>query len=839
MLTFTRGSVDAVYLRVFGKPSSFGGDAVIADPTQISLAYMPPTSSQTRRALAGAVALLIGLAAFLPFAAMPLPRVDGFIPALDAIIFVSDLITAGLLFSHFSVTRSKALWALGCGYLFSAVMVVGHLVTFPGAISDTVSFGGDLHINFRVYLLWHLGIPVGVSAYLWFRKRGDLFQPRAQSGIIRDSAIAAAISLIICTAWLTLLPPVNPVEGRWLTVITMAVCGFALVALWMFRRSTLDQWLLVVVLAMIVELAITALIGGRGPKVVTLGFYVGRLFSLVTSTLVLFALLAETTKLYTAVARADLLSLVARDSRILSSDIEMPQTIERLLRVFMENSRASLGLLIGPSGDEYVVLGQAHSKGSKVTVTRPRARMSDDTCPCAILEYVIRSKETVVLGASTESAFKTEFSGDRYLSQHHPASVLCLPLVHQEHLVGLIYLEEALTPHTFTPERTQLLEVLASQAAISLQNAALYTNLQRSEAFLAQGERVSETGSFGWDAASGDLYWSQQLYSMLEYDQTLLPASMEHALARVHVDDLEHVRRLLEGSLRNRTEFETTLRLTMPDGRTKHAQITGRSIPTGNLAFVGSVRDISEHVQAEATLRKIQADLAHVSRVAALNAMSASIGHEVSQPLSGVVINARMAARMLAANPPDVEGALQTVERTLRDANRAAQVITRLRAMFAKKEPTLELLNLNEATKDVVALSSVEVQRHKARLRIELAEDLPFVHGDRVQLQQVILNLVLNAVDAMVSVADQPRILTISTGREYDGTVRLSVRDSGVGIPADVVDQLFQPFYTTKPNGLGVGLSICQSIIDAHHGRLWVEQNKGPGATFSFCLPPA
>lgn len=809
-----------------------------ADTTQISLTGMPPTSSQTRTALMTAIALLVGVAAFLPIAATPLPRIDGFIPALDAIIFISDLLTAGLLFSHFSITRSKALWALGCGYLFSALIVVAHLVTFPGAISDTVSLGGNLHINFRIYLLWHLGIPVGAGAYLWFRKSGDPTLLRGR-GVIRSSVVAALMSLLVCGAWLTLLPPVKPADGRWLTAVTMAICGSALVALWRFRRSTLDQWLMIVLLAMIVELAITALIGGRGPKVATLGFYVGRLFSLVTSTVVLLALLSETTKLYTAVARADLLSLVARDSRILSFDIEMPQTIERLLRVFLENSRASHGLLIVPSGGELIIIAQAQSKRSEVTVVMRHDRMTDDTCPRALLQHVIRLKQTVVLDNPTGSAFERDFSEDLYLSQRRPGSVLCLPLVHQDLLVGVIYLEEALTPHTFTPERTQLLEVLASQAAISLQNAALYMNRQRSEAFLVQGERVSQTGSFGWDAANGDLYWSQQLYSILEYEQRLLPASMEHALARVHVDDLEIVCRLLEAARRDRTEFETAVRLSMPDGRIKHVQMIGRPILTGNLAFVGSVRDISEQVQVEATLRQIQADLAHVSRVAALNAMSASIAHEVSQPLSGVVINAGLAVRMLTANPPDVEGALQTVERTLRDAKRAAEVITRLRAMFAKKEPTLELLDLNEATKDVIALSAVEVERNKTRVRVDLARDLPFVRGDRVQLQQVILNFILNAADAMVSVADRPRILTLSTGRADDGTIRLSVRDNGVGIAPDVVDRLFQPFYTTKTSGLGVGLSICRSIIDAHHGRLWAEQNEGPGATFSFCLPPA
>jgi signal transduction histidine kinase len=270
------------------------------DHPQISMAYLPPTPRQTRAALAGAAVLLLGLAVLIPFAAKPLPKVNGFIPALDAIIFVADLITSGLLLTHFSITRSRAIWALACGYLFSALIVVAHGMTFPGVVSPTGNLFGGSHTNFRIYLLWHLGLPVALLAYVWLRN-----EDRTKAGAHTSTGIVATVggvgasALVSCIACLALLPPVDPVAGRWLTAITMLICAAAFSVLWVFQRSALDQWLMVVVLAMMVELAITALIGGLGPRItVTLGFYTGRLFSLVTSSVVLIALLAETSRLY-------------------------------------------------------------------------------------------------------------------------------------------------------------------------------------------------------------------------------------------------------------------------------------------------------------------------------------------------------------------------------------------------------------------------------------------------------------------------------------------------------------------------------------------------------------
>ena len=220
-----------------------------------------------------------------------------------------------------------------------------------------------------------------------------------------------------------------------------------------------------------------------------------------------------------------------------------------------------------------------------------------------------------------------------------------------------------------------------------------------------------------------------------------------------------------------------------------------------------------------------------------LSALTASIAHEVNQPLSGIITNASTCLRMLDADPPDIDGARETARRTIRDGNRASDVITRLRALFSKKEFTLEPLDLNEATREVIALSLSDLQRNRVVLQSELADDLPTITGDRIQLQQVILNLLRNASDAMVGVHDRPRQLLIRTEREDGDRVRVTVRDAGVGVDRQSMDKLFDAFYTTKSGGMGIGLSVSRSIVERHHGRLWAEPNDGPGATFSFSIP--
>jgi len=246
---------------------------------------------------------------------------------------------------------------------------------------------------------------------------------------------------------------------------------------------------------------------------------------------------------------------------------------------------------------------------------------------------------------------------------------------------------------------------------------------------------------------------------------------------------------------------------------------------------------VTESKLAEEALDRARSELAHVARITTLNALTASIAHEVNQPLSGIITNASTCRRMLDGDPPNIEGARETARRIIRDGNRASDVITRLRALFSKKEFALEPLDLNEATREVIALSLSDLQRNRVVLQSALAEDLPPIVGDRVQLQQVILNLLRNASDAMSFVEDRPRELLIKTERDEQDQVHLTVKDVGVGFTPEAAAKLFQAFYTTKRDGMGIGLSLSHSIIDAHHGRLWAQPNDGPGATFSFSIP--
>jgi signal transduction histidine kinase len=248
-------------------------------------------------------------------------------------------------------------------------------------------------------------------------------------------------------------------------------------------------------------------------------------------------------------------------------------------------------------------------------------------------------------------------------------------------------------------------------------------------------------------------------------------------------------------------------------------------------------KEIAERRLAEERLDKARLELAHVARVTSLGVLTASIAHEVNQPLSGIITNAGTCLRMLAADPPNVDGARETARRTIRDGNRASEVIARLRALYGKKDPANEPVDLNEATRAVLALSLSELQRSRVILRSELADDLPLVIGDRVQLQQVILNLIRNASDAMSAVDDRSRQLVIRTERDENDRVRLTVQDAGLGFDPQAADRLFESFYTTKDNGMGIGLSVSRSIIESHHGRLWATLNDGPGATFSFSIP--
>jgi len=362
--------------------------------------------------------------------------------------------------------------------------------------------------------------------------------------------------------------------------------------------------------------------------------------------------------------------------------------------------------------------------------------------------------------------------------------------------------------------------------------------LRRSESFLAESQRLSLTGSFSWKAATGEITWSEQLYRIYEFEIGV-PVTLELIRTRVHPEDVTLLEKMVEQTRNGSNDFEWQYRLLMPDHSIKcmYAVAHATRDQDGQLEYIAAVQDVTARRLSEDALDKARLELAHVARVTSLGALTASIAHEVNQPLSGIVTNASACLHMLAADPPNVEGARETARRTIRDSNRASEVIGRLRALFSKKSSTSDSVDLNEAAREVIALSLSELQRNRVILRPELADDLPPITGDRVQLQQVILNLLRNASDALSVVEDRPRQLLVRTEPDEGNRVRLTVQDSGVGFDPQLADRLFEAFYSTKNDGMGMGLSVSRSIIESHHGRLWASLNNGPGATFSFSIP--
>jgi len=362
--------------------------------------------------------------------------------------------------------------------------------------------------------------------------------------------------------------------------------------------------------------------------------------------------------------------------------------------------------------------------------------------------------------------------------------------------------------------------------------------LRRSEAYLTEAQRLSQTGSFGWNVESGEIRWSEEAFRIFEYDPNSVP-TIDMVIARTHPDDRGFVGRLIERVTRNRDNWEVEHRLLMPDGSVKHVHVVAH--PLGNALgqpeYVGALMDVTAEKRSQEALHQAQAELAHVTRVTTLGELTASIAHEVNQPLAAIITNGEASLRWLSNESPNLEEARGAVERMIRDGNRAGEVIQRLRALTQKTDPQNAPLDINDVINDVVGLVRREVLSHRVRLTLELGAVLNPILGDRVQLQQVIINLIVNSIEAMAAVTERWRELTL-TSREHDRDyVLVALQDSGVGIDPEQLDRVFNPFFTTKSDGMGMGLSICRSIIEAHGGELWASSNDGPGVTFQFTVP--
>ena len=690
------------------------------------------------------------------------------------------------------------------------------------------------------------------------------------------------------------------------------------------------------------------------------------------------------------------LTTVVKVSQAIFSGVDLNELLHTLMILALEHAGADRGLLILPWGDGWRIEAEATTVRDTVEVRLPRTRLMPGALPESVLRYVIRTRDSVLLD---DAADPGPFSGDEYITRRRCQSVLCLPLIKQTTLIGVLYLENCLAAQVFTQARIAVLRLLASQAAISLENARLYADRQHAEALLADAQQLSHTGSFDWHVASEEISWSEESFRILGYDPDIRPA-VELLLARVHPEDSPLVERVTAQAVHDRQGFDIEYRLLMPDRTVKHLHAVAhvvmdepkalrmvgalmdvtvrkqahaalersehryrslfRDMPVGlwqteaqpliammmelraqgveNLsAYIDahpdwldraqellvieevnnyavkmfgardrsellgpvswvwrespgtfrrvvesryrgeehfeettrlptldgrvidvqftvarprvandlgialiSLVDLTERLRAQEMLDRLQADFAHAARISMLGELAASIAHELKQPLAAIVTNGQAVQRWLGRPVPEITEARNSNTSMVADAHRAADIVSRIRGMATRQTPEHRPVWLDELIDGVLVFLRHEVQTRGVTVSHEPAPEVSRVLADRVQLQQVIVNLAVNAMQAMEQARSPRRRITIRTLMQDLATLRCTVEDSGPGIVSGDLDQLFESFFTTKPNGMGMGLPICRSIIEAHGGRIKADNDSAHGgARFYFELPAA
>jgi PAS domain S-box-containing protein len=535
------------------------------------------------------------------------------------------------------------------------------------------------------------------------------------------------------------------------------------------------------------------------------------------------------------------LATVIKVSQAVSGEIVFENLIDTLLRTAMAQAGAERALLIFAQDVAPRIAAEAITSGDAVTVHLRHEAVTEAALPESVLHYVLRTQEIVILD---DAAAQSPFGADSYIRQRQTRSVLCLPLLTQAKLIGALYLENDLAPRVFVPARITVLKLLASQAAIALQTTSLYRDLSEREAKIRRLVDANIIGIFIANRDGGIIEANDALLRIVGYDREELLSG------RIRWTDLTPP----EWGERDARAVEVlkTIGAIPPyekeyfrkDGSRVSVLIGGALFAEGGNQSVAFVLDLTDRKWAEAEARdserryrEVQTDLAHASRVSTMGQLTASIAHEVNQPIAAAVINAEAAQRWLSAQPPNIHKVSESLAFIVRDCTHAGEVIGRIRALIKRAPPRKDAVAINDAILEVIALTRSEAANNGVSVRTQLADDSPLVQGDRVQLQQVILNLIVNAIDAMRSLREGNRDLLICTQKAEPNGVLVEVRDSGPGFAPTTIEQLFEAFHTTKPGGLGLGLSICRSIIEAHGGRLWASANEPRGAIFQFTVP--
>ncbi len=530
------------------------------------------------------------------------------------------------------------------------------------------------------------------------------------------------------------------------------------------------------------------------------------------------------------------LATVLKVSQAVSGEIVQEKLLEILMRTALEQAGAERGVLVLSQWTEPRIATQATTGGDGIVVQLCDQAMTAAVLPESVIQYVLHTRESVILD---DAAGQKPFSTDPYIRQHHARSILCMPLLNQGKLIGVLYLENNLTPHVFTSARLAVLKLLASQAAISLENARLYRDLKEREAKIRRLVDSNIIGIFIWDFEGQIREANEAFLSMVGYNHEELVAGRIRWTDLTPPDWRDRDARWVQEHKMTGTLRPIEKEYFRKDGSRVPVLIGAATLEEDGNQGVAFVLDLTERKRAEEALRQLESDLAHMNRVSMMGELAASLAHEITQPIASARNNARAALNFLDQRPPELGEVREAIDCVVGDSDRAGDIIDRIREHIKKAPPRKGRFDLNAAINEVIVLARSAITENGVSVQTGLADGLSPVQGDRVQVQQVVLNLVLNAVEAMGSVEAGARELSISTAQDQTDGVLVEVRDSGPGIGPEQVERVFEAFYTTKSNGTGMGLSICRSIIDAHGGRLWAEANEPRGAVFQFTLPGA
>ena len=538
----------------------------------------------------------------------------------------------------------------------------------------------------------------------------------------------------------------------------------------------------------------------------------------------------------TAVEHLDITTVI-KMSQAVSSEIELAKLIDILMRTAIEHAGAERGLLLLPQGHRLQIEAEATTHGDAIAVRLREAGEIMAPIPDSLIHYVARTHENVILD---DASAPNSFAQDIYFSQHQARSILCLPLLKQAKLIGVLYLENSLTPRVFTPARVSVLKMLASEAAISLENTRLYEELKLREARIRRLVEANIIGIVIWSPDGRVVDANEAFLRLVGYSREDFVSNRVLWTDLTPTEWRERDQEALAEIKATGTFQPFEKEYVRKDGSRVPVLIGGAIFEENGTEGVAFILDLGEQKSAAAAMRHAQAELAHVSRVTTLGELAASIAHEVNQPLGSVINNANACLAILSNSVSDLGEVQEALAEIIEGAERASDVISRVRQL-SKKVPYERMgVNLREVIADGLALARLEAANRQVTIRVELADELPSIVGDRVQLQQVLLNLVVNAMDAMKTIPPAERRVTILGSQEIrDGEpwCLIRVQDAGIGFEPGKRDRLFEAFYTTKPEGMGMGLAISRSIIEAHGGRLWAETNQGPGVTFHFLLP--